>query len=259
MATVALVLSLLPRTAHRYLTARWSRQLLGTLGVRLRGSGAAPEAGLLVANHVSWLDIYAINALAPTTFVAKDELRHWPVIGWFSARTGTIFLERGSRNAAMAAKEHVVEKLRQGACVGIFPEGTTSHGDHVQPFHGALFQAAIDADAPVMPVALRYTNLVGAPTHGAAYAGGTTFWQCLRAIAKADGFIVHLAFLPPQPPAGLDRRHLAHRSHQLIASRLARPGDDRATETPAGRPAAPRSGCHPTDSLNPAPADFPSA
>jgi len=256
---VAFVFPFLPRAARLALKARWSRQLLDALGIGLRVAGAPAAGGLVVANHISWLDIYAINALAPTAFVAKDEVRAWPLIGWLCVKTETIFLERGSRAGAVKAKEHMTAALDRRWRVGVFPEGTTGYGNTVLPFHGALFQAAIDAGALVAPVALRYTSKDGQPSTLPAYVGDTTMWQCLRAIAAADGLTAHVAFLPTFTAAGQDRRHLAAHVHKLIASRVARPGGDKAAETPGDLPGALPSGCLPTDSPNPAPAGSPPA
>jgi 1-acyl-sn-glycerol-3-phosphate acyltransferase len=220
MTTVAFAFPLLPRPARLALTARWSRQLLDALGVRLRVSGSPIDGGLFVANHISWLDIYTINAFAPAAFVAKDEVRRWPLIGWLSAKSETIFLERGSRSAAVRAKEHLVEQLRLRRRVGVFPEGTTSDGSRVQPFHGALFQSAIDAGVRVAPVAIRYTDAKGAISMAPAYVGDTSLWQCFRAIVTSSRITVHAAFLPTLDAGSSDRRHLAHRAHTAITHAL---------------------------------------
>lgn len=217
------------------------------------------DGGLFVANHISWLDIFAINALAPAAFVSKDDVRAWPVIGWLSEKTGTLFMERGSRSAAVRAKEHMVEALRRRWRVAIFPEGTTSPGDAVLPFHGALFQSAIDAGVRVAPVAIRYAGPGGRPSTAPAYVVGVSLWQSFRSIATASSLTAHVSFLPTIDPANLDRRHLAHRAHTAIAhavipNRLAPPVAGTATETPGGLPDAQPSGCLPTDSPNPAPA-----
>lgn len=246
-----------------FLKARWSQQLLAMLGVRLLAEGTPPGRGLLVANHISWLDIFAVNALAPATFLSKDDVRHWPLIGWLASRVGTLFLERGSRAAAQRAKDHLVAELRAGLLVGVFPEGTTGFGDHVMPFHAALFQSAIDAGVEVMPALIRYTDRQSHPSLAAAYVGETSLWECVRSIVTASGLTVHVAFLPAVDTAGADRRHLAHHSHQLISHALARfipsppvpPGAHTATGTPADPPAEPPSGSRPTGTRNPAPGD----
>jgi 1-acyl-sn-glycerol-3-phosphate acyltransferase len=261
---VALTFAWLPQDVKARLKARWSRQLLGMLGVRLQADGAAPAGGLLVANHISWLDILALNALAPACLVSKDDVRRWPVIGWLSAQMATLFIERGSRSAAQRTREHLVAELRQGKRVGVFPEGTTGLGDRVLPFHGALFQAAIDARCAVTPLLLHYTEADGQPSEAAAYVGDTTFWASCRAIVGSSGLTVHAAFLAPIEAADSDRRHLAHHSHRLIAhalaaaitpNRSAPPDGHRAVEKSAHPPSALPSGNRPTGNRNRAPED----
>jgi 1-acyl-sn-glycerol-3-phosphate acyltransferase len=260
---VATVFPWLPERACLYLKARWSRQLLAILGVRVRATGTPPAHGLLVANHISWLDIYAINALAPTIFLSKDEVRHWPVIGWLATRAGTLFLERGSRAAARRAKEHLVSELRARHLVGVFPEGTTGFGDHVMPFHGALFQSAIDAGVTVTPALLRYTDAHDQPTITSAYVGDTSLWECVRSIVTASGLTVNVGFLPAIRSTGVDRRHLARHSHQLISRALAefipsrevQPDVSTAIEIRDDPPDELPSDSHPTGNPNPAPAD----
>ena len=260
--TVALVFPWLPRGAQLTLKARWSRQLFDALGVRLRVAGTPIDGGLFVANHISWLDIFAINAFAPAAFVSKDEVRHWPVIGWLCINTETVFLERGSRAAAVRTKQRLVEDLRARHRIGLFPEGTTGDGSAVLPFHGALFQSAIDAGVRVAPVAIRYTNARGERATAPTYVGETSFWECMHAIVTAGGLTAHAHFLPTLD--GGDRRHLAHRAHTAIVqaltaavtpSRRARPDGHTAADTPAGLPNVPPSAPPPTDSPNPAPAD----
>lgn len=263
VATVAVAFPFLPRRARLALKARWSRQLLDCLGVRLYVTGSPLAGGLFVANHISWLDIYAINAAAPTAFVSKAEVRQWPIIGWLSLRTETLFLQRGSRAAAARIKEDMIEALRRRWRVGLFPEGTTSFGEGVMPFHGALFQAAIDAGVRLAPVALRYVGADGRASGEAAYVGDTSLGESLLAIARASHLSVAVTFLPSLDAAASDRRHLAAHAHRMIAHALTagltpnpmvRPGDDKAVETPAGPPGAPWSDCRPTDSPNPGPA-----
>jgi 1-acyl-sn-glycerol-3-phosphate acyltransferase len=220
MATVAVAFPFLPVKLQRALKARWSGQLLDALGVRLRVAGTPPGAGLVVANHISWLDIYAINALVPTAFVAKDDVRGWPVIGWLSSRTETLFIERGSRSAAMRIKDRLTEQLQAGNCVALFPEGTTSDGAAVLPFHSALFQAPIDAGTAIAPIIVRYTGSDGQRSAAPVYIGDTSLWQCLRAIVRADGLIVHLSFLTGIDPDGMDRRRIAEQIRRRIADSL---------------------------------------
>ncbi|MBU0752144.1 MAG: 1-acyl-sn-glycerol-3-phosphate acyltransferase [Gammaproteobacteria bacterium] len=227
------------------LKQRWSRQLLRCIGVELHVSGAMPD-GLIVANHISFLDIFAINAVAPVAFVSKDEVRHWPLIGWLASRTDTVFLERGSRAAAQRARNGLVEQLRSGGRVAVFPEGTTSRGDGILPFHGALFQAAIDAGAAVTPVALRYLGRDGRCSDAPAYVDAVTLWQCLRAIVHADGLAAHVEVLAPLSSTAVDRRHLAAHAHRIIAHAVC-VGVDVGDQT---RPALPHPGPRPASAVH---------
>lgn len=260
--TVALLYPFVRAPVRLSLKQAWSHNLLTMLGVRLR-LDPPPEnsaqhglthrpIGLLVANHISFLDIFVINAWTPAAFVSKDDVLNWPVIGWLCRHTDTIFMQRGSRRAAQATRDQLVAYLRAGGLAAVFPEGTTSNGETVLPFHSALLQSAIDAEAPVTPLVLRYSAANGRPSHAADYIGETTLLDCLWAIAMSDGLTAHLAPLAPLtllPGSGGERRHLAAQAHRAIAHRLshwlnpspaAQPAAHRAAETPADLPAARR-------------------
>jgi len=225
-ATVAAVYPWIDARFRRALKRRWSRQLLETLGIRLKlgAGGTAPPAGLIVCNHISWLDIYVINALTPAAFVSKDDVKHWPLIGWLCAQTETIFLERGSRGAAQRTRETMIGQLQSAVHVAVFPEGTTTGGDRVLPFHAALFQSAIDAAAPVVPLALRYTDRAGNPSRAPAYDGDITLWQCLRAIARAEGLTADLRVLETIQTGNAGRRELSAHCRATIAWHLGQRG-----------------------------------
>jgi 1-acyl-sn-glycerol-3-phosphate acyltransferase len=201
----------------------WSRQLLALLGIRIESGDdlAGVESGLLVGNHISFIDIFVINALLPCAFVAKSEVGQWPLIGWLSRQTDTVFIERGSRKAAHHTHQQMRHAFDAGLRLAIFPEGTTTAGDTLLPFHGALFQSAIDAAVPVHAVALSYHDAGGARSEAPAYIGDISLIDCLTSVLQAGGLVarVNLAasFVPPLP----DRRHLAHRAHQAVATALA--------------------------------------
>lgn len=226
--TVALIFPWLSQNLRLSLKRRWSRQLLAMLGVRLRyrnnTAALSPAAllphGLIVANHISFLDIFVLNAVAPAAFVSKDEVRQWPLIGWLSAKTDTLFLSRGSRQAAQKAREALVEQLRRGARVALFPEGTTSDGGEVLPFHSALLQAAIDAGVPVTPVALRYSDEGGARTCAPAYIDDVTLVDCLSNIAQQRTIYAEIYALPSLATVNTERRTLSAHAHRLIAHAL---------------------------------------
>ena len=223
-ATVATVYPVAPGALKQKLKQRWSRQLLGMMGVQLppRAPQAPLTDGLLVSNHISWLDIFVINAVVPSAFVSKDDVKSWPVIGWMSQQADTIFIERGNRRAAHRTSEHLNACLRQGQRVAIFPEGTTSDGHSVLPFHGALIQAAVESGCQVQPVALRYLDGHGQPSPAPAYVGDTTLWQSLHAIVAAPRLRAEPHFLPPVSADGTDRRHLAATLHRHISHALTR-------------------------------------
>lgn len=226
VATVALRFPRIDIGHQRQLKQRWSARLLAILGVELSHDVHVPDGRvLLVANHVSWLDIFAINAIAPAAFVAKSDVRVWAVIGWLCERTETLFMARGNRVAAHRAQQRVSATLAEERVVAVFPEGTTSEGTSVLPFHGALLQPAIDAEAQVMALALRYTDGHGRHTAAPAYAGDTTLWQSLRAIAAGAGLKVRIdavcCLRAGDYTAHGGRRELAGELREAIARALA--------------------------------------
>jgi 1-acyl-sn-glycerol-3-phosphate acyltransferase len=199
----------------------WSQRLLSLLGIALHSQGT-PRGGatLVVANHVSWLDILAINAIQPVRFVSKADVRRWPLIGWLVACGGTLFIERERKRDALRVVHQVAEALRAGDTIAVFPEGTTSPGDLLLPFHGNLLQAAIATGAVVQPVALRFADDADEVSRAASYVGDTTLLQSVWAIARASGLRVHVTWLAPQSCAHADRRALAEYLRGSIAEAL---------------------------------------
>lgn len=202
----------------------WSAVLLRRLGVRLHVEGElhAGRPLMLVANHVSWLDIFAVNAVQPVRFVAKSEIRRWPAIGWLCEKTGTLFIERGRRADAGRVNRLTAEALRAGDVIAVFPEGTTSNGAQVLRFHSALLQPALIAGAGVQPVALRFAHSDGSLCVEAAYDGDKTLWFTLRQILARPAIDVHLHFLPLLENDAAHRRALADAAQSAIANRLPR-------------------------------------
>lgn len=226
---------------RRQLTRRWSRQLLRILGVRLRliGRRQLPGRCLIVANHISWLDIFLIQACQPAVFVAKAEIRAWPLIGTLCRCAGTIFLERGSRASARKANAALASAMDAGLTAGIFPEGRTTMGRHVAPFHRALFQSAIDAGALVQPALIRYLDRQDRFSEAAAYVGETSLIESLSQILSTRTIVAELRFLDAISPSGESRQSLAYCSHAVITEALLQ---HRAPEPgiPADPPAAVR-------------------
>lgn len=218
---VALAFPLIADERRQALRRRWSQQLLGILKVRLELRGQPPASGgMLVANHISWLDIYAISAIQPAVFVSKAEVRAWPLIGWLAAKTGTLFLQRGSRVHVRSINEEIDKVLRSGGHVTVFPEGTTTDGSQLLHFHAALLQPAITARRPLQALALAYRSHDGRPSSAAAYAGETTMWQSLLRLAREPRMVLIIEAAAPLATEGFDRRALAVRAKTLIAERL---------------------------------------
>lgn len=148
---------LLPMRAWPSLVNRWSRAMLRLFGFRTRIIGTpVADPVLLVANHVSWLDIETVHACRAASFVAKAEIARWPLFGWLASQAGTIFHARGDTTSLARVMDVMRERLRAGTSVAVFPEGGTGRGDRVRPFHARIFQVALDTGVPIQPVALLY-------------------------------------------------------------------------------------------------------
>ena len=200
----------------------WSATLLRRLGLHWQCAGTPrPGATLLVANHISWLDIAAIHAACPQArFVSKADVKRWPLVGWLVAGAGTLFIERERKRDAVRVVHQMAEALRAGQTVAVFPEGTTSEGHGTLPFHANLLQAAIAAEAPVQPVVLRFSDSLHAVSPSAMFVGETTLLQSVWAIACADGLRVQVTLLPAVASAHADRRVLAERLREEIGAAL---------------------------------------
>ena len=210
---------------------RWARQLMGICGVSVETSGGAdgtPSVPMLaqvlvVSNHVSWLDIFVIDTLYPCRFVAKAEIRAWPVLGWLATRAGTIFIARGERRELRQLFQGLVQKLGAGERIAFFPEGTTAAQGRLLPFHANLFEAAIDAAAPVQPLALSYVDADGRPHPTVDFIGDMTFAQSMVAILGGPPVRARLVCLAPLATAGQHRRDVALAAHAAVARALGVP------------------------------------
>ncbi len=213
----------LPAAARHARIAWWAAKMLRVLGVRheLRGT-FRPGAKLIVANHVSWLDIMAIHAACPQArFVSKADVRHWPLVNRLVDAAGTLYLEREKRRDALRVVHHMAEALAAGQTVAVFPEGTTGDGRALLPFHANLLQAAIATATPLQPVVIRYADAGHAVSPAAEFLGDTTLARSLWRLACGRGLVVHVTVLPPLGSAHADRRALAEHVRQSIAERLA--------------------------------------
>lgn len=182
----------------------WSAALLDAMDIGLDVHGELPDDDapvFIAANHVSWLDIWVINAVCPTLFVAKSEIRGWPVFGWLAARVGTLFIERSRRADTRKVNDRIIARLAvSGERIAVFPEGTTTDGSVVRPFHSSLFQPAVGASARVHPVAIRYVDAQGERTDVSAYIDEMPLLASMWRIAGAHGLRAELYFLEPIEP-----------------------------------------------------------
>jgi len=204
----------------------WSATLLRRLGITITVQGTARAgATLLVANHVSWLDIAAIHAAAPRArFVSKSDVKHWPLVGRLVAGAGTLFIERESPRDALRVVHQMADALRAGDMVAVFPEGTTGPGRELLPFHANLLQAAIATEIPVQPVVLRFHQLGQPFSPAAEFVGETTLVQSLWRVACARGLGVEVQLLDAERTAHADRRALAAHLRARISEALAQAG-----------------------------------
>jgi len=221
LAVATLVFPLAPAFLRLPLRKLWAGCMLDAAGVELRVEGAAIAPGaLLVANHVSWLDILVLASRAPAVFVAKSEVRRWPAIGWLAARAGTVFLRRASGRSLLAAKSRIAGLLRDGRGAAMFPEATTSNGETVLPFRSGLMQAAVDAGRPVQAIAIAYRDERGGRSASAAFVDGMTLWRSILAVCAAERISATVAVAAPLAPGGRTRKILARQARGAVAAML---------------------------------------
>jgi 1-acyl-sn-glycerol-3-phosphate acyltransferase len=223
VATVAILFPFYSPARRKRAIGRWSARVLAALNIESRIRGAPPDArrpAILIANHVSWLDIQLIHSLWQVRFVAKSEVRRWPVIGWLSARAGTLFIERGRHRHAARINRAIHAAFVAGDAIGIFPEGTTTEGTQLHRFHASLLQPAVDEKALIFPVALRYLDGDNRLNINASYVGETSLLESLRRILSEPRIIAELIFLPAIDTDGKSRRDLATETRAAIATAL---------------------------------------
>jgi 1-acyl-sn-glycerol-3-phosphate acyltransferase len=220
--TILLLFPYLDRHERGRRVMRWSTQFLKVLGVRLEVIGRPPlvRGGgvLLAANHVSWLDIHLLHSLLPARFISKAEVRGWPLFGWLAEACGTVFLVREKKADAMRVNQLMAEHLRDGDCLALFPEGTTSDGNGLLPFFPSLFQPAVEAGAQVWPVRIRYLSADGGQCPDVAYFGAMTLGESVMKVLRLKGLRAQVEFLPPIASQGLARRDLARATEAAIGA-----------------------------------------
>jgi len=196
----------------------WSQRMLTLCGMTLvvHSHGETLERGaMVVGNHISWIDIYVIDAWRPTPFVSKAEIANWPIVGFLAKTIGTVFIQRGKRSDAKKIMHQLADILLGGGLIAVFPEGTTTDGLAVQPFHTNLFQAAVHAGVPIQPICLMYEDAQGRQSLAPAYIGDMSLGESIDLVLSAAPLTAHLWVGEPLP-AGEDRRILADQAWRSV-------------------------------------------
>ena len=238
LATTMFVFPWIGPPRKQALIRRWSRQLLGMLAIETRVHWRH-DAGLsgnllIVANHISWLDIFVLNALQPARFIAKADLRRMPVVGRLIANVGTLFIERERRRDTHTVNRHTVEVLARGDLVAVFPEGTTSDGRSLLKFHSSLLQSIVDAEGHVQPIAIRYRTPDNAHCEAPAYVGELSLMGSFWRVTGERALVAELHLMPPLSAQASHRRELSRAAAEAIRTVLESPGDVPALDTPGG-------------------------
>ncbi|NDC80611.1 MAG: 1-acyl-sn-glycerol-3-phosphate acyltransferase [Verrucomicrobia bacterium] len=199
---------------------RWA---LAYLRCRVNVQGTPPHRGMLASNHQGYMDILVLGSLDPASFVAKAEIRWWPIFGLFSWWAGTIFLERRNKMALQGPLHETINRLREDGRVVVFPEGTDSDGTGVLPFHSSFFEAAIRAQCPVIPVAIRYSAPEVSRGEEVIYWKDRRFLPHLIRLLGVGGIRAQVTFGKPMEP-GSDRKELTRRVYREVA-RMVREGE----------------------------------
>ena len=241
LSTTVFVFPWIGPAAKQKLIARWCRQLLAMLEVEprvhWRHESGMPGNVLIVANHISWLDIFVLCSFQPARFIAKADLRRLPVVGRLIANVGTLFIERERRRDTHTVNRHTVEALARGDIVAVFPEATTSDGTGLLKFHSSLLQSAVDAKAHVQPIAIRYRTPGDELCLAPAYVGELSLVGSFWRVTGERRTIAELHVLPWFPAGTAHRRELSRAAEDAIRMALALPARVPEPGTRAGRPA----------------------
>ncbi|RRD58760.1 1-acyl-sn-glycerol-3-phosphate acyltransferase [Comamonadaceae bacterium OH2545_COT-014] len=222
--TIRLRFPRLDEAGRQACVQRWAQDFLRIwrIGLHVRGTPAAGPV-LRVANHISWLDILVLHAAGYCRFVSKADVQRWPLIGPLATGAGTLYVARESRRDALRVVQHMTERLRAGEILAVFPEGTTSNGLALLPFHANLIQSAIAAPAPVQPVALQFVDADGELSLAPCYIGDDSLLASIWRTLTTPGVQAVVRFGEPQSPEGRDRRLWAESLRDAVDALRSRP------------------------------------
>jgi 1-acyl-sn-glycerol-3-phosphate acyltransferase len=216
-----ITIPLLPRAKRLHARAawlhRWSRLACRGVGIRIRTRGSMPQSGLLVCNHLTYLDVIVLSSIGPCVFVAKSDIAAWPLFGWLARAAGTIFVDRERRLSSSAVVDHVRDAITDGSLVVLFPEGTSSDGSTVLPFKSSLLESAVQLRCPIAAAAMEYELNDGSVVHEVYYWGNMTMVAHLLNLFFKREIRAECAFSSPKIRAG-DRKKIASELRDEIVS-----------------------------------------
>lgn len=220
MALIFLRGTMSPTGLAARITRQWHRMVCRAFNIDITVYGKLPDTPvLMVANHISWFDIPALGSALSARYLSKQEVIGWPVVGWLATRAGTLYIQRGSRQASEHSMEKMANALQQGDHVIFFPEGTTTDGSSVRKFHARLFQSAIEAGVAIQPVAIRYPHETGVHPK-APFVNDLTLYESAIGMLGEPHMQVELHFLQPIEIANKQRDDLAKQSELCIRQLL---------------------------------------
>lgn len=236
LTLAAVVLPLTSKTRNRKLIKWWCGGMLRAFNIKVLLHGKLPppdtSSTMFVANHISWSDIHALNSVIPLRFIAKSDIKSWPVFGYLARNSNAIFIDRVKRQEAGRLVELTKDSLLAADNVCFFPEGTTTdgtgnvhdsndlQGSPVLAFKSSVLQAVIDANAQIWPIAIRYSHPDGSINKQMAYAGDTTLIESMQNILNQKNPTVALHFLTPIQASGKNRRDLSQATYDAIVAKL---------------------------------------
>jgi 1-acyl-sn-glycerol-3-phosphate acyltransferase len=235
LTIAAFVLPFVQKKTKLSLIKWWCGGLLRAFNIKVVTFGNLPapnvQGVMFVANHISWSDIHALNSLVPLRFIAKSDIKNWPIFGYLVQKADTLFIDRNKRQEAGRIVEITAQSLKSGDNLCFFPEGTTTdgagaggtgtQGARVLPFKGSVLQAAIDANTQVWPVAIKYVNADGSINTAMSYAGETTLIASMQQVLMQKNPVVELHFLTPIQAGEQNRRDLTQTAYDAIVTKLA--------------------------------------
>lgn len=194
---------------------RWSRRTLPRIGLRIEATGSPASTGLIASNHLSYLDIMVYSAIAPCAFISKREVRAWPAVGWIATLAGTIYVDRSRRTETHTIQPEIQSALAAGLRLFLFPEGTSSDGSQVLPFHSSLFQPAVDLQTPVSAASIEYAIPDGVASKEACYWGTMKLFPHLINLLGKHSIIAKVNFYPSSF-LFTDRKQASSKMHEVV-------------------------------------------